>query len=48
MAGPATNAAFTGPGVGTYWPFCGLAAGSGTAFALTLLETARSNRQKIA
>ena len=42
LAGPATNAALTGPGAGAYWPFIGLAAGSGTAFALMLADAARS------
>ena len=47
LAGPATNAALTGPGA--YWPFIGLAAGSGTAFALMLAEAARSKtKEKIA
>ena len=46
LAGPATNAALTGPGAGAYWPFIGLAAGSGTAFALMLADAARSKTQE--
>ena len=49
LAGPATNAALKGPGAGAYWPFIGLAAGSGTAFALMLADAPRSKtHEKIA